>query len=70
MEEDSSKRTRLCKVVVSGSITPLLRLLAILHVQIPLTLQEVVVLMFEEDLTYLQNFPEADKIKPFSKATF
>ncbi|CAI8593079.1 unnamed protein product [Vicia faba] len=55
-KEDSPKWSRLSKDNASGSTTPLLIVLAIIHAWIPHTLENVVASMSEEDLTYLQKF--------------
>lgn len=49
--------------VTLGSATLILKLLVIIPVWIPHTLKEVVAVMSEEELTYVQNLIEADKME-------
>ncbi|CAI8584815.1 unnamed protein product [Vicia faba] len=45
-------------------------MLVVLHTRIPRTPEELVVDVFEEDLNFLQNLHEADKMELLSDVTF
>lgn len=62
LEEDSPKQTWLFGGGSSGSTTSLLKLPSLLQTQIPRTPQIIVVAMYEEDMSYLHNLLEAEKM--------
>lgn len=71
MDEDSLKWDHLSEGAALGSTTPFLRLPTVLLVRIPHTPDETVVdAMSVEDLSFIQNPHEPDKMELFSKATY
>lgn len=54
----------------SGSVTPRIKLLAILPSQIPLTPKKIIVIMSKNYLIYVRNHLEENKTKLGFEATF
>lgn len=70
MGEDSPKWTRLFGDVVSWSTTPFHKLPSIIPTRVPHTLEEVIVVVFPEDLSFIQNLIETDKMELLSGAIY
>lgn len=67
LEEDSPKQTWLFGGGSSRSTTSFLKLPSLLHAQIPRTPQTIIAAMYEEDMSYLHNLLEAEKMDFFQK---
>ncbi|CAI8584816.1 unnamed protein product [Vicia faba] len=70
LDKGSPKKAHLSRSEASGLATPFLKLLVILHTRILQTPEELVVDIFKEDLNFLHNLHEADKIELLSDVTF
>lgn len=70
LEEGSSNKSLLFGEAIPGSLTPFLYILVIHPSQISHTLGEVVADVFANDLPFVQNLSEAEKMKLLFKVNF